>query len=378
MAKNRSSLPLRALCSVALATGLLPASAAQAAASPSPFALQPSIEVTAAQNTDWKFARDQAINEFIDGSQYQCDPTDFNAWIGDELSRIENFDAFIAIADLGVLDWPIYYSMLVDQNGNDEYIGLDGQYTRILNRRHKDAKRFWNMPKRKNILLQGIHGDVVADDEKMVPLVQMLYGVDAGTAQWLVDDVQNILESDAGMGYDFSLLSLNAFAVTFRYEPEGSPFAGLPDKIIMGDGIMKALEDIGLDSSAVDGVHAHEFGHHVQYDLGLLESREETPENTRRMELMADAFGAYFSAHPRGSGFRADRIAEIFEPSYLIGDCQFDSPGHHGTPNQRFASATWGANQARKGFLNGWILPSPLMLALFDKYLPIILAPDAQ
>jgi hypothetical protein len=62
---------------------------------------------------------------------------------------------------------------------------------------------------------------------------------------------------------------------------------------------------------------------------------------------------------------------------YVVGDCVFDSPGHHGTPNQRARAAIFGIKLAHKP--PQWrILPSLTVANKFDAKLPEIVAPDAK
>src|SRR5262249_31372899 len=157
----------------------------------------------------------------------------------------------------------------------------------------------------------------------------------------------------------------------------GSPFLGIPDKIIMGDGLVKALEDIGLGTESRDFVHAHEFGHQVQFELGVFDDYDGSPEATRRTELMADGFGAYYCAHSRGASFQANRFANVMNAAFAVGDCAFAFPGHHGTPNQREAAAQWGENVAASARNQGHIYPAAKMRVLFDAALPSLVAPDA-
>jgi hypothetical protein len=91
---------------------------------------------------------------------------------------------------------------------------------------------------------------------------------------------------------------------------------------------------------------------------------------------MADAFGAYFDAHSRGASFQTQRIVDVYRGSYIIGDCVFDDPSHHGTPNQREAAARWGAGLAQAAKKQGKILPSAEVFSLFEAQLPTIVAPD--
>ncbi len=287
-----------------------------------------------------------------------------------------NLDAlFFLVFALGVDIWPTVHAALFDVDGSDEFIGENGEYTREQLKRHKDNRRFWDVQS-DDILLQGMHGGDLADDAKMVPVVQFLFEVDAATAQEIVDFAQSVIASESTLGFDYPLWTLNAFA--FSAQGDVIPGVGTPpDTIVMGDGLLLALEEIGLAQNGPDFVHAHEFAHHVQFELGAFEPGEPTPEGTRRTELMADGFGAYFAAHPRGMSMQTKRIVDVVESAFTVGDCAFDSPGHHGTPNQRGAAAEWAADLANAGRGKGKIIGSAELLDRFDAHLPVLVAPDA-
>jgi hypothetical protein len=328
-------------------------------------------------DTEWRDALERAALRAINPSDYECGPTLFDDWIGQKFAAIGDLDAFFDIFfNYGAYWWAFEYSLRYDQNATDEYLGIDGRKTHELTKRHRDLQRFWDVSTQ-DVLLQGAHGAVLADDSKMVPLVQGLFGVSEADAQSIVDYVQYVIENVPGIGYDNPLFTLNAFAFSDRGEPPGSPYLGLPDKIVMGDGIMQAYADLGLDANSSDMIVAHEFAHQVQYELGILDIFLPVPEVTRHIELMADAFGAYFDAHARGASFQIQRIVDVYGGSYIIGDCAFDDPGHHGTPNQREAAARWGAGLAQAAQKQGKVLSSAVVLSLFDAQLPTILAPDA-
>src|SRR3712207_7819211 len=83
------------------------------------------------------------------------------------------------------------------------------------------------------------------------------------------------------------IFTLNAFAFTGAGDPDPL-FASRPDLIVFGDGIIDFLESIGIGDVGPRLVLAHEFGHHIQYELGLVDFTVLDPEVTRRAELMAD------------------------------------------------------------------------------------------
>jgi hypothetical protein len=329
----------------------------------------------------WSAARDQTLRRVLDPNQYECGLTPLDFWVFAKFDAIQNWDAFFEIVVyLDAWSWPTYYSLFLDHDASDDYIGRDGKQTAELKKRHKDAQRFWDVPTQ-DVLLQGMHGNYIADDAKMRAVLESVYGVPSADAAIIVDYVQWVIESDPGLGYSNPLWTLNAFASSSRGEPVGSPYYGTPDKIVMGDGIMEALADMGLGINAPDFVHAHEFGHHVQFERGLLDDYynvppDDLPEWTRHIEMMADAFGTYYCAHSRGAAFQSKRVVDAFTSAYAIGDCAFDFPGHHGTPNQRRRAAQWAADLADAAKKQGKINPSATMVELFDLAFPGFVAPE--
>ena len=93
---------------------------------------------------------------------------------------------------------------------------------------------------------------------------------------------------------------------------------------------------------------------------------------------MADAFSSYFLTHKRGAAMNWKRVQQFFQVFYGIGDCGFDSYGHHGTPNQRMKSSEFGYQLAHDAQKQGQILTAEEFIVLFDAALPGILAPDAH
>jgi hypothetical protein len=189
-------------------------------------------------------------------------------------------------------------------------------------------------------------------------------------AEALANDLKIVFGSANFQNFNHPLLTFNAFA------SPADPFFNTPKKIVMGDGIMKAYDDLGYSDVAPQAVLAHEYGHHVQFannvDFGS------SPEGTRRTELMADAFSAYFMTHKRGSAMNWKRVQQFLKVFFDIGDCAFSNDGHHGTPNQRMKAAGFGYQLATDAQKQGKILSSQEFITLFDQALPGLVAPDAN
>ena len=136
---------------------------------------------------------------------------------------------------------------------------------------------------------------------------------------------------------------------------------------------MDGFAGIGFGDVAPQAILAHEFGHHIQFQLGLF-TDENSPEATRRTELMADAFSAYYLSHARGASMQWKRVKQFLQVFFNIGDCSLTSDGHHGTPTQRMAAAEWGYSVANNAQKQGHILTAQQFAAMFDAALPGILA----
>jgi len=97
---------------------------------------------------------------------------------------------------------------------------------------------------------------------------------------------------------------------------------------------------------AVAGILAHEWGHRTQQTLGWIQTSK-NPE----IELEADAFSGYYMALAKSYAW--SQIQGYFASTYAAGDYNFNSPQHHGTPNQRIAAAYLGVQKAVDAVNNG-------------------------
>lgn len=80
-------------------------------------------------------------------------------------------------------------------------------------------------------------------------------------------------------------------------------------------------------------VVAHEYGHAAQHRLGMLES-----QSVKRAELQADCFaGLMFAAMEQQGLLEADDLEEASTIAAAVGDHEYTSADHHGTPIERQA-----------------------------------------
>ncbi|GAB2555181.1 hypothetical protein GCM10027085_52990 [Spirosoma aerophilum] len=272
---------------------------------------------------------------------------------------------------LAMTDLPTYDALVFENSSANQYFGVKGEYTQRVTKTFKDLQRFWNIQS-DNIVLAAMHGNMLANRDKLIRTYILVYGLNAAEAAYYADFVLAVLAAypQTRMG-DHPIFTFNAFAQPGFYYP---PVGNIPDKIIMGDGIMEAYTAIGYGDVAPQTILAHEFGHHIQFQLDLFEDQP-SPEATRRTELMADAYSAYYLSHARGAAMQWKRVQEFLTVFYNIGDCGFTSDGHHGTPTQRMAAASWGYKVADDAQKQGRILTAQAFTALFEAQLPALVAP---
>ena len=296
------------------------------------------------------------------------DNTRINLWLAEQLADWDSEVIFYAL-ETAMLDLPTYYALVFENNPANQTFGVNGEYTQKMTKTFKDLKRFWNIQSN-NIVLTAMHGSMLQDRTKLIKTYTVVYGLSPSLAAAYADLVIEFLTYfPQYRNGDHPIFTFNAFAQkSFTLTGVGL----IPDKIIMGDGIMQAYTAIGYGDVAVPAILAHEFGHHIQFQLGLF-GDEESPEATRRTELMADAYSAYYLSHARGASMQWKRVEQFLQVFYNIGDCGFTNDGHHGTPTQRMAAAAWGYSVANNAQKQGHILTAQQFTALFEEQLPSLI-----
>ena len=278
---------------------------------------------------------------------------------------------------------PTYEALYFLTDATPQVFGYNGEYTHVMQKTHRDAKRFWNIPS-SDIQLLAMKGTMLLDVERVVAAymhegVPPFFGsLTEPAARSIATRIQSILQSSEALnGGNHPLFSFNAYAIT---DDENV----IPDKIVMGDGILEGYKVLGFGDVAPQAVYAHEFAHHIQYEKGYIDEPVPGPgphsaaEETRYTELMADAYSAYYLTHKRGAAMNQKRVAQFLEVFFQIGDCGFTSPGHHGTPNQRMKAAQFGFTVADEAQKQGHILTAEQFHARFLEAWPQLIAPDAS
>jgi len=317
---------------------------------------------------------EEALERAIDPDDYECAPTDLDAYVDGLLAGLTDEELEFLLTS-GVLDFPTYDALLFGSKRDPRY-RLTG-HARQLKSTFRHVKRFWDI-KSDDIQLHAMHGDMLLDTRRVARLLVVLYGLTEDEASMFAAAVADIISGTPAFDDgDNPIFTLNAYAFTAEGDPDPL-VASVPDKLVFGDGILDALDALRLGNVGPRVVMGHEFGHHIQFEQNLFESDLDAPEATRRTELMADAFATYFGVHKRGLALEARGTRAAVKTFYEVGDCSFDNPGHHGTPNQRARAAKWGAHVARTTRPQWRILPSPVFAARFEARLAELVAPDAD
>lgn len=319
-------------------------------------------------------AASNATGKVINPDDYDCGPTKLDTYVDSILANVDSGNLFL-LSLLGGLDIPTYDAILFGKPKGADYQLLPA-YKTSLTTTFTAAQNFWDV-QLNNVQLMAMHGDVMTDENRVAATVEYMYGVGPADATDIARDIISIVKSDPGLKNGKNpLFTLNAFAFTGEGDPD-PVIRKLKDKMVFGDGILKALKALGLNKVGPKAVLGHEMAHHVQYEDDLFDSDLTGAEATRRTELMADAFGTYFVTHKKGLGFNPNQVLQTQQSFYDVGDCSFDSDGHHGTPNQRRAASAWGAAVVAYSNNPNKVLPSLKLDAKFEKALPQLVKPDA-
>ena len=272
-------------------------------------------------------------------------------WLRKQISRIASDEDRLNFFHWHIHSLPFAYKLYVEERGDyhQEYFGLDGQYTDEIYSIHELSQDFWsNTGVNDDIELICAHGSDLADrHNKLIPTLQVMFGSSYDDEYTIYDhatDIQDLITRLPG-GFNHPLLTFNAFATDAKEKNDR------PSSIVIGDGYFEFQESVGLSSEGPEYALTHEHAHHLQFVLNEGSSYDDqeyeyaTPsQKSRREELMADAFSAYFLAHKDGGGMTSNEISNIHTIAYSVGDCATSNTGHHGTPRQRKCATRWGAS----------------------------------
>jgi hypothetical protein len=325
-------------------------------------------------------AVDRLFSEFgtraINPGDYVCSNESpvidyLNAELSLTLSTTAERNRFFALYNRYADLLPTYEALFFQTTDTPQTFGYNGEFTQVMRKTERDVKNFWDIPSAQ-IQVVAMHGTMLSDTARPYATYTEVFGVSPAASRAAARVLRDSLAASTTMnGGNYAFWTFNS--VSFRDRADG-----IPDKIVMGDGILEAYAAIGYSDVAPQAIFAHEFAHQIQYeneyfdDLGNVTA----PEETRYTELMADAMSAYYLTHARGEALNQKRVEQFLNVFFQIGDCAFTDPGHHGTSNQRMKAAQFGFKVADDFQKQGHILTSAEFHDLFLAYYPTLIAPD--
>jgi hypothetical protein len=369
-----------------LFAGLALAACGEQPTAPAPVAPSPSSRLSVGATTpslqgfpssilDGAMVSDRLANvgaQVINPGDYVCPATtDVDDWINGKLVATLSVEAdrFFQAYDLDAANVPFYEALFFEAPSSSQSFGYSGEHTKAIEKTERQLKNFWDIPS--DIDIVPMHGSVLLDVNRVAATYEFAYGIPAPVAQFYADTMRRTLANSQTMrDGNHPFFTFNAVSV-------GAIPGLVGNKIVVGDGIMAAFDDIGYGDVAPQAILAHEFAHQVQFNkhFGIGGT---AAERTRFSELNADAMSAFFLTHKRGATLNQKRVEEFLKVFYDIGDCQFASSGHHGTPNQRMKAAQFGFQLAHDAQKQGHLLTANEFQAQFMAMYPSLIAPDAN
>lgn len=137
--------------------------------------------------------------------------------------------------------------------------------------------------------------------------------------------------------------NLNAFAVRETLLDNG------PGTVLMGMHLFGRLMARVLDGGiTVISVCAHEFGHIHQMQAGYEDELKALDKTGKPLELHADFLAGYYLSLRKNEHPELD-LRAVGGVLHNMGDWHVNSPGHHGTPNERVAALSAGFDFGKNG-----------------------------
>ena len=213
--------------------GLSTAATASATASPTPASTQRHIVESPAQAA---LARAVAPSE--------CGATLLDTYVDQLFADMTDEQFAFLVADQDTLFNVPTYDALFFGTPHDPDYALESHAHQITNT-FRDLRKFWDIQS-SDIQLMAMHGDVLLDADRIAKTLTAMVATDQiaprtpAEIQAEATAVADFMQTQ-GDFYDNPLWTLNAFA--FSGDGESDPLiAALPDKLIMGDGIIEAYE----------------------------------------------------------------------------------------------------------------------------------------
>ena len=327
--------------------------------------------LSAIKNLPTNLIRDFSLNLDNVVEPSECESTPFSDVISESVSS--NLDA------LGANWYSLYAEMNFYYTITDEskpYFGNGGQYTNYVVKRTRSLEKFWKMSGEVDV--RGQHNNTLNDKDKIIQILTFWYGMPQELAQSYADFFVDYINPNSSFLIETPLLSFDGFAIAL------GGILGQGDLIVIGDGLVELMSETGVEDKIVwTGILAHEWAHQIQFNNNYMDfwfnQFDNEPERTRASELEADFMASYYMTHKRGATYNWKRVQDFLELFFNIGDCSFESSGHHGTPIQRMESSRLGYELAKSAHKKGKILSQEAVHDAFvDAFDDIVIIPNPQ
>ena len=182
----------------------------------------------------------------------------------------------------------------------------------------------------------------------------------ATESRWYLTGDEPMIPKSGDPAFDYALAQTlakisNMFDVApgFAYYAGNNAYAtrstkmnGSDGTVVFGDGLLdQLLKRTDAPDAAIACVCAHEFGHILQYKLGLYDQLNKDAPTIKRVELQADFFAGYFAGIRKRE--RPSFPAAVFAMTqFTLGDESLNDPKHHGTHEERGAAVVRGFDVA--------------------------------
>ncbi|MBO9571294.1 MAG: hypothetical protein J7497_03675 [Chitinophagaceae bacterium] len=301
-----------------------------------------------------RFKTDSYYRKFFEDPEsenlVECQISALNTIVQQYLIPFQEWDYFLFPDYI----WINQVSAIIDRS--KQFFGRDGEYTQLVTKHERKLTTFWNL--KNTIRVNGEHSETLGNRDKIAEVFILFTDASREDAYYVADQI----------------IAMNKESKVFPHTPLLSfdGFSTSDHLIVLGDGLIQGITETGVvDEVAVAGLLSHEWGHQVQFENSLKwygvtpEEWQFSPKFTRQIEMEADFFSSYYLTHKRGATYNWKRVAEFNELFFNIGDCDFTSAAHHGTPTQRQNAAKLGYTVASQTKPMGHILSPDQLHSIF-------------
>lgn len=263
----------------------------------------------------WNDALEQAIERSLFPEEFKdCSPASpIESYVHDLLSPLDANDIatfFLLREVIPISQFIIDYKIIWDQDDSDDYIGINGAQTQKFMSLLQHQRLFWNLSY-DNILLQGLHGAILADLDEIVAFLNVAYKVDLRTGREIVEIIQQLLDTSS-LGFEFPLWTFTVYS----FQGHKEEFGSIPPKVCIGDGLLDFFNYARLSEIGGTISVALETARHVQDQLSSDPDYPLLPRDKTEKLFMGDVVAGYYLSHPRGASVEAAWISKFYQTSF--------------------------------------------------------------